>query len=242
MDGDRRRDEYRRLQRFYDEDYHQASSPVQPARVTGHLRRLVAQADARAGEHALDVACGAGLWLRALSDAGLDTAGVDISQRALVAARSVAPAAALATSLGERLPFADDLFDLVSCLGSLEHFPDKPAALAEMRRVLRPGGRLLILVPNAGFLTRRLGLFGGTAQRQVREDVLSLQQWQELFEDAGLVLTRRWRDLHVLSWRWVRQAGWMSVPARTLQALVLPVWPLQWQYQVYHLLHERSVS
>ena len=57
----------------------------------------------------------------------------------------------------------------------------------------------------------------------------------ELFEQAGLRVTRKWKDLHVLSWSWITMNGWLPAPFRALQALALAVWPLRWQYQVYHL-------
>jgi SAM-dependent methyltransferase len=138
--------------------------------------------------------------------------------------------------VADALPFSDHAFDLVTCLGALEHFPNKAEALREIDRVLVHGGRALILVPNAGFLTRRLGLFGGTEQVAVREDVLSLDAWRALFEANGFRIEQRWRDLHLLSAHWLLRRGWLHALPRLVQALLLAVWPLSWQYQVYHLL------
>ena len=53
---------------------------------------------------------------------------------------------------GAPLPFADDAFDLVTTLDVIEHIDDDVAALRELRRVLRPGGRLLVAVPAFMFL------------------------------------------------------------------------------------------
>ena len=104
-----------------------------------------------------------------------------------------------------------------------------------MVRVAKREAIFLLLVPNADFLTRRLGLYGGTQQAEVREDVRTLAGWEGLFDSTGLRVTRRWRDLHVLSWSWIAQGKWYSWPCRAAQALALPFWPLSWQYQVYHL-------
>jgi SAM-dependent methyltransferase len=134
----------------------------------------------------------------------------------------------------ESLPFDDHGFDLVTCMGSLEHFLDKPKALEEMRRVAKPDARFVILVPNAGFLTRRLRLYGGTEQVTAREDVLELAAWRQLFEASGLRVIERWRDLHPLSWAWIRHGNPFTWPVRAAQALALTVWPIAWQYQVYH--------
>ncbi len=64
---------------------------------------------------------------------------------------------------------------------------DPQAALREIIRTAKPDAMFLLLVPNAGFLTRRLGLYAGTQQAVVREEVRSLREWQELFGSAGFV-------------------------------------------------------
>ena len=70
----------------------------------------------------------------------------------------------------------------------------------------------------------------------MREDVLSLDAWQALFEANGFRVEQRWGDRHVMSMGWLLQNGWLQLLPRLAQALVLTVWPLRWQYQVYHLL------
>ena len=137
---------------------------------------------------------------------------------------------------GECLPFESNRFNLITCLGSLEHFLDPVTALQEMVRVAAEGARFIILVPNAGFLTRRLGLYHGTYQAAAREDVRTLMEWNAIFISGGLKTVKRWKDLHVLSWNWIASEGWKQIPLRAVQAVNLPFWPLSWQYQVYHLL------
>ena len=183
----------------------------------------------------LDVACGTGLWLRAAADLGAIPAGIDISPVALEVCKASLPTAELLCAPAERLPFADGRFDFISCLGALEHFLETETALREMIRVAKPNADFLLLVPNAGFLTRRLGLFAGTRQVEVREAVRSLEEWQRLFESVGLRIDMRWKDLHVISWSWIMRGPKHLWPMRAAQALALPVWPLSWQYQVYHL-------
>ena len=128
----------------------------------------------------------------------------------------------------------------MTCLGSLEHFIEPENALREMMRVAKPDARFLLLVPNAGFLPRKLGLYGGTHQVKVREVVRSLHEWNALFERAGLIIETRWRDLHVLSLEWIGLHGWKEWFPRCMQALMLPLWPMRWQYQVYHLCRRRD--
>lgn len=230
-------DPHRDLQAFYEGRYY--TRPTVPSDPSRHLRRLATRLIDRAGMRVLDVACGTGEWLCAVQRCGARVSGIDIAAKAVAAAGQALPAGEFTIGVAESLPWADRSFDLVSCLGALEHFPDKDAALREMHRVLRRDGRALVLVPNAGFLTRRLGLFRGTEQVAVREDVLSLDAWWTLFEANGFRVERRWRDLHVLSRDWLLRRGWLGLAPRLVQALLLATWPLRWQYQVYHLLVPR---
>lgn len=161
--------------------------------------------------------------------------GLDISSRAVDLCRVRISDGRFDVGHAETLPYGERVFDLVTCLGSLEHFVDQPAAIREMRRVLKPGGRILILVPNSGFLTYRLGLYRGTQQQAVRETIRSLGDWGQMFGAVGLRVVERWRDLHVLDPAWIFRRPWYLVPLRLLQVLMLPLWPLDWQYQVHHL-------
>lgn len=230
-DGD---DRFSRIREFYDSEYYGAEAGE--GALPWHTRRVAARLGDLRDKAVLDVACGRGEWLALLGAGGTArVAGIDLSQRAIDSCRRRMPQGEFHCGPAETLPFADASFDLVTCMGSLEHFLDKPGALREMLRVSRPGARFLILVPNAGFLTRRLGLYRGTQQARVQEDVLSLAQWNRLFEDAGLRVDARWRDLHPLSRSWIGLGhGPVQRVVRMAQALALTAWPVRWQYQVYH--------
>jgi ubiquinone/menaquinone biosynthesis C-methylase UbiE len=168
-------------------------------------------------------------------------AGIDLSEKAIDICRSIFPDGELHAGTAEALPFADKRFHFVTCLGALEHFLDPRKALQEMMRTARDDAYFLLLVPNKNFLTRKLGLFSGTGQSDIREEVRTLPEWQKLFESAGLEVIKRWKDLHVLAWSWINANRWHHVPVRAVQALVLAVWPLSWQYQVYHLCRKREI-
>jgi SAM-dependent methyltransferase len=221
------------VQRFYDEIYHRGAGGV--SYIPRHLCRLARLFEPWRGRKLLDVACGTGEWLMAVNGLGAITVGIDISQVALDACNRYLTNTELHCSPAENLPFGDREFDFISCLGALEHFLDPQSALREMVRVAKPNAMFLLLVPNSGFLTQRLGLYRGTDQVDLREEARSLEGWKELFQSAGLRIERRWRDLHVLSTSWIFRAPWYQWPIRAGQALVLPIWPLAWQYQVYHL-------
>src|SRR4029078_12988370 len=226
------------VRRFYDEVYHRHGSEL--SRVPGHLRRLARRLGPWQGQKVLDIACGQGEWLRCVSALRALSAGGDISAVALDACREYLPRAELFCAAAEQLPLDNQQFDFVSCLGALEHFPDPRAALLEMARVAKPGALFLLLVPNAGFLPRRLGLYSGTDQAKIREDVRALREWQQLFESVWHNTIYRWRDLHVLSAGGICCGPWYHWPLRATQALALPLWPLTWQYQVYHLCKLKS--
>jgi SAM-dependent methyltransferase len=228
-----RRPDHAEIREFYDQFYYGDTS--HPPSVSGHLRRLAKKLGPWNDRKLLDVGCGTGDWLMAAAACGAIPAGVDISQKALNVCRHALPGAELHCGPAETLPFGDHVFDCISCLGALEHFLDPHAALLEMVRVAKSNAVFVLLVPNSGFLPRRLGLFSGTHQADVKEDVRSLREWQHLFASAGLRVLYRWKDLHVLSGSWIFRGRWYKWPVRAAQALALPLWPLSWQYQVYHL-------
>jgi SAM-dependent methyltransferase len=221
------------LVRFYNETYHRDSRP--DTSIPRYWRRLAARVGVTPGERVLDVACGSGRWLASLREQGVALHGVDISSVAIDVCRQRLPEGEFHVGQAESLPFEDDQFDFVSCLGALEHFLDPAEALREMRRVARDSARLLLLVPNADFLTRRLGLFRGTRQALVREEVRTIEAWKALCAEAGFTVEASWKDLHVLCWDWIARGRWYAWPARALQAVLLPLWPLRWQYQVFLL-------
>lgn len=114
---------------------------------------LVALAALKPGERVLDLACGSGLVARlAAPEVGPmgQITGLDINAGMLDVARSLpAPSGASVTWVqgsAEAMDFPDASFEVILCQQGLQFFPDKPAALREMHRVLVPGGRVLLSV------------------------------------------------------------------------------------------------
>ncbi|HET7560680.1 MAG TPA: methyltransferase domain-containing protein [Limnochordia bacterium] len=103
----------------------------------------------RPGARALDVATGAGHTALALAGAGCVTTGIDFTPAMLEVAAENARAAGLEITFVEMdacaLTFADGAFDLVTVRRAPHHFADPATAVAHMRRVLAPGGRLYVL-------------------------------------------------------------------------------------------------
>jgi 2-polyprenyl-6-hydroxyphenyl methylase/3-demethylubiquinone-9 3-methyltransferase len=100
-----------------------------------------------AGRDVLDLGCGGGFMAEAMARRGARVTGVDPAAKAVAAARGHAAAEGLSiryeTGVGEALGFADASFDAVVCVDVLEHVADLDRVLAEVTRVLRPGGWFL---------------------------------------------------------------------------------------------------
>jgi demethylmenaquinone methyltransferase/2-methoxy-6-polyprenyl-1,4-benzoquinol methylase len=107
-------------------------------------RRLIALARLQPEDRVLDLACGTGDLLFAAAARVRTAVGLDITFRMLQLARSKRAAAVVAGDM-LALPFPDASFTVVTTGYGLRNVPDLPAAIAEIRRVLAPGGRLLSL-------------------------------------------------------------------------------------------------
>ena len=97
----------------------------------------------------LDVACGTGIVTRIAADLGATVTGVDLNEAMLTVARRVRPELEWRQGNAQDLPFDDESFDVVVSQMALMFFPDPAAALAEMARVVVPGGTVAVLVPGA---------------------------------------------------------------------------------------------
>jgi SAM-dependent methyltransferase len=152
-----------------------------------------------AGQIVLDVACGTGVLARvAARRVGATGAvvGADINESMLAVARRSNPGITWKNCPAEALAFGDRSFDAVTCQFGLMFFTDRPKAVREMARVLRPGGRLAIAVwdrlsatPGYDAMTNLLQrLFGDAAADALRApfSLGDLPALLPLFADAGL--------------------------------------------------------
>jgi SAM-dependent methyltransferase len=128
-----------------------ADAPQDPEPWAWERRRSLLLGDVRRGERVLDLGCGTGRFVAALRDAGADAVGVELAETALRRARANVPGADLRLVEPDgSLPLEHGSVDLVWCSEVLEHVADTEHVLLEVRRVLRPGGRLLVTVPFHG--------------------------------------------------------------------------------------------
>jgi ubiquinone/menaquinone biosynthesis C-methylase UbiE len=120
-----------------------------PALFGGWARRTVAAAGVALDDRVLDVACGTGVVARkALARVGGDgfVAGLDANPGMVEVARRLSPRIEYSVGDAAALPFPNGAFGAVLCQFGLMFFVDKPAALREMNRVLRPGGHFAVVV------------------------------------------------------------------------------------------------
>jgi SAM-dependent methyltransferase len=105
---------------------------------------MMARVAARPYVQALDIGCGEGRFCRMLQATGIETIGIDPTEPLLRQARLRDPTGDYRMGRAEALEFADGSFDLVVSYLTLIDIPDVRKAIAEMVRVLQPGGTLLI--------------------------------------------------------------------------------------------------
>lgn len=102
----------------------------------------------RTGNKLLDVGAGKGKFSKKLKEKGFDIIAVEPSVKLLEAGKKLYPDINFIQASVTSLPFPDDVFDYVLCVEVLEHIPDTEKAIKEMARVLKSGGKMLIIDKN----------------------------------------------------------------------------------------------
>jgi SAM-dependent methyltransferase len=193
---------YRAIGKYYDELYDSQPNVWEEYADRGpdaikFMARLVEEVRPR---RYLDIGCGQGYLLDEVS--GPEKFGTDISMRALetTGRRS---AASLCIGIAEELPYPDAFFDVVSGIGVMEHMIDDLAGTREINRVLRPGGRYVVLL-----LTDRMW-------------------FERLRIKVGEYIYPRPKPRELLRWAWSRwRNGDRGSPAQD----VVPMQPVQNRY------------
>jgi 2-polyprenyl-3-methyl-5-hydroxy-6-metoxy-1,4-benzoquinol methylase len=126
----------------------------------GHAR-LVALTLGGAPRDVLDVGCSSGYLARPLVDAGARVVGIELDPVAAEEAREVCAEVIVGDVETVDLPWEPRSFDAVVCGDVVEHLRDAGTALARLRPLLRPGGRLVLATPNVANWAMRLSLLAG---------------------------------------------------------------------------------
>ena len=143
-------------------DYYEELWERLPAGLTPpdwELRREFLISELNPGDHVLDLGCGSGEFTAELARAGArDVIGAEVAESAIARARERYPTLDFRLiPVDGPLPFEDNMFELVWASEVIEHVADTARWLSEVRRVLRPGGRVLITTPSHGRLRLLLG-------------------------------------------------------------------------------------
>jgi ubiquinone/menaquinone biosynthesis C-methylase UbiE len=186
---------------FYD-GYHKASDqdgPEHPIRRKSHRLFLqwLGELAPEPGARMLDLSCGLGYFLKAARehDPSLRLEGLDHSAYAVREAQARVPQAKVRRGDALKQPYPDGRFDALTCIGSLEHYPDPEQGLSEIHRVLKPGGKALIYVPNLFFLgyillVWRSGETPHEAGQNEYERFETRQGWEDLLKRHGFTITK----------------------------------------------------
>lgn len=136
--------------RSYDRDYHRSTFAYGRRKIGNLIEGLISSLNP--GARALDIGCGTGFHLRQLKARGLVPIGVEPAPGMRRRAQTNNPTVQVLDGGAENLPFEDGTFDFVLCIEVIRYLPTAERALAEIRRVLRPGGTALITAANLGSL------------------------------------------------------------------------------------------
>jgi len=174
------------------------------------------------GKRLLEVGCGTGTDLLQFARGGSQVVGTDLTPRSIEISRRRFQVYNLegefAIGDAEDLAFPDSSFDLVYSFGVIHHTPDTERAISEFHRVLRPGGRAIVMVYNRlslnywGAIIVRRGLIGGELLRSSPADIMS--RHVEYSETGGRPLVKAYSRVEVR--RMFRQFGSCQIQVRQL--------------------------
>jgi len=177
-------------------------------------REVVRALDLRAGDRLLDLAAGTATSSEPFADAGVRTVPCDFSLGMLREGRRRRPDLALVAGDATRLPFADHAFDAVTISFGLRNVADVPRALAELRRVTRPGGRLLVCEFSHPTWAPWRAFYGGVWLRLMPAVARVVSSSPDSYVYLAESI-RAWPDQAGLA-AVLREAGWEGVEVRNL--------------------------
>jgi len=139
----------------------------------------------------LDVGCGLGMQAARLALRGWEAYGIDASDQMLKLGQFRFPAVhkrvRLARGIAEALPFRGGYFDVVMCQGAMDHFADRERFVAEVERVLKPGGHFVVALANYESLSCRVGKALDDLSRFIGIDTLERHQFWRIPADHTFV-------------------------------------------------------
>ena len=177
-------------------------------------REVNAAVDAAPGDRVLDLAAGTGTSSQPFADEGAFVVPCDFSLGMLQVGKRARPGLPFTAGDGTRLPFADDCFDAVTISFGLRNIVDPLAGLRELRRVTRPGGRLVV----CEFSHPTNGAFRTVYLEYLMKALPAISRGVSSSPDAYVYLAesiRAWPDQQGLA-SLIAEAGWSDPQWRNL--------------------------
>ncbi len=169
-------DPHRRFFRYWSKFYER--TPVFARLLQGQQDEALRRLAPRQGERVLDLGCGTGRALQLAPGASGADASLEMLRKA--------PRGRAACAQAEALPFRAGTFGAVLCTNSFHHYPEPVATLREIRRVLAPGGRAVLVDPNLEHPLARLTVYGGEALLfGMSVHLHAARDWVALCTEAG---------------------------------------------------------
>jgi len=169
------------------------------------LRYLSGRVDFKGTEAVLDVGCGTGVLEELLLKRwpGLSITGVDISEEMLTVAgekQKLSPSLAFLQANASDLPFESERFDTVVCANCFHYFDQPGQTLVEMKRVLKKGGRLVLLDWCRDYLVCRICDVVLKMLDPAHKECYSLAQAEKLFTESGMKVSEKAKFRFGLIW------------------------------------------
>jgi 2-polyprenyl-3-methyl-5-hydroxy-6-metoxy-1,4-benzoquinol methylase len=124
--------------------------PAFPLEYFPSFQNVAVEKRIQAGWNVLEIGCSAGYYSQRIVSRGARVTGIDLNTPLVAEAARVCRQGTFCSAEANRLPFASGKFDAVVMLEVIEHVGDETPVLAEIRRVLKPGGLLFLSTPHAG--------------------------------------------------------------------------------------------
>lgn len=182
-------------------------------------RATIAALDAEPGQTLLDLAAGTGTSAEPLADSGVRVVPCDLSEGMLGVGKARRPDLPFVAGDAMHLPFADGSFDAVTMSFGLRNVPDVPAALAELLRVTRPGGRLVVCEFSRPTFAPFRAVYSGYLTHALPRVARVVSKETDAYTYLAETI-RDWPDQRELGLM-IKRAGWEKVAFRNLSGGVV---------------------